>query len=130
LVVGERRARLALARGVADGRREVADDEDGAVAEVLELPELPEHDGVAEVEVRPRGVDAELDRERAARLGRALQLLGEGVFGEDLRRPAADPAQLFFDGGKGGHVSEDVVLRYRSERRLSDRGGITQVEEG
>ena len=36
----------------------VADDQHHRVAEVLELPQLPEHHGVAEVDVRRRGVDA------------------------------------------------------------------------
>ena len=60
----EARARLAAARRVADTRRVVADDEHRDVAGVLELAQLVEDDGVAEVDVRRRGVDAELDAQR------------------------------------------------------------------
>ena len=53
----------------------VADDEDGLVAGVLELAELVEDHGVAQMDVGGRGVDAELDAQRAA------LALGEGELG-------------------------------------------------
>ena len=71
LLAGEHRpggrapARVAHARGV------VADDQDDGVAEVLELAQLLQHDGVAEVQVGRGRVQAELDAQRAA-LGEAL----------------------------------------------------------
>ena len=65
-----RRARAAAASpsagGVADHRGEVADDEDDAVPGVLEMPHLPEDDGVPEVDVRRRRVETDLDRQPAA----------------------------------------------------------------
>ena len=66
LGLGQRRPRLGLARRVADGGRKVADDEDGAVPGVLELPHLAQHDRVAQVEVGPARVAAQLDEQRAA----------------------------------------------------------------
>jgi hypothetical protein len=44
------------------------------VTRVLELAQLAEHDGVAEVDVGRRGVDAELDAQGAPELELALQL--------------------------------------------------------
>ena len=54
------------------------------MAGVLELPELAQHHGVAEREVRPAGVDPELDPKRAAE----LQLRLEAAFGDELDRAA------------------------------------------
>ena len=52
------------ARGIADARGEVADDQHDGVAGVLELAQLAEHHRVAEVDVRRRRVQTELDAER------------------------------------------------------------------
>ena len=64
LLARERRARRVAARGVADERREVADDEHDGVPEVLELAQLAQRHGVAEVQVGGGRVDAELHAER------------------------------------------------------------------
>ena len=66
----QRPGRRAAAR-VADPRGEVADDEDHLVAEVLELAQLLQDDGVAEVDVGRRRVEAELHAQLAA-LARGL----------------------------------------------------------
>ncbi len=63
LLGGEDGAGFLFAGGVADHGGGVADDEDGLVAEVLELAHFAEDDGVAEVEVGGGGVHAELDAE-------------------------------------------------------------------
>ena len=57
LLLGQGRPGLVAAGGVADERRVVADDDDRRVTEVLELAELAERDGVAEVDVDPGRVD-------------------------------------------------------------------------
>lgn len=75
-------SRFGAAGGVADAGGEVADDEDGLVAEVLELAELAEDDGVAEVDVGCGGVHAELDAEGFAVAGGFFELMlqfGVGV---------------------------------------------------
>ena len=46
------------------------------MSEVLELPELPEHDGVAEGQIRRRRVHAELDAETSPGGQPLLQLVG------------------------------------------------------
>ena len=53
------------AGGVADHGREIPDDEDDAVAGVLEVLHLPEDDGVPEVNVGRRGIEADLDGQAA-----------------------------------------------------------------
>src|SRR5205085_7542136 len=50
---------------VADHGSEIADDEDGLVAEILELPELPQDDRVTKVEVGARRIHAEFHAQRA-----------------------------------------------------------------
>jgi hypothetical protein len=51
---------------------------------VLELAQLVEDDRVAEVDVRRRGVDAELDAQRPALALGEVELGLEGAFGQDL----------------------------------------------
>ena len=64
LLLRELRAGRRLAAGIAEPGGEVAQDEDGGVAELLELAELAQHDREAEVDVRCGRVDAELHPER------------------------------------------------------------------
>ena len=65
------------------------------MAEILELPQLPQDDRVAEMDVEAGRVDAELDPERLAGRDAALQLLAQFVFGGDLVDAAADEGELF-----------------------------------
>ena len=70
LLARQRRPRVGAAARVADARCVVADDQHDAVTEVLELAQLLEHDGVAEVDVGRGRIDTELDPQRPAlRLG-------------------------------------------------------------
>ena len=71
---------------VADARREVADDEDDLVAEVLELAELLQDDRVAEVDVRRRRVEAELHAQLAALARGLLELALEAPLRAARRR--------------------------------------------
>jgi len=64
------------------------------VAEVLELPHLAQRDGMAEVEVRCGGVDAELDVERIS----PFELLPEPGDRDDIVDTARDDMELFFYG--------------------------------
>ena len=84
--VAERPARVPDARGV------VADDQHDRVAGVLELAQLLQDDGVAEVEVGRRRVQAELDAQRPARSRAAARERPRGqavdrVAGQVRRRP-------------------------------------------
>ena len=88
------RTSLVAARGVADQGGVVADDDDGGVPEVLELAELAQGDGVAEVDADGGWVDAVLDPKGLALADRAFQLAGELVAGDDRVGPPAEDIQL------------------------------------
>ena len=75
------------ARGIADARRVVADDEDAEMPLVLEGAHPLQRNPVAEGDVRRGDVDAELDAQRPAE----LELRLEGALGQDARRV---PGQL------------------------------------
>ena len=95
---GEHRAQARAARRVADARRVVADDQHHPVAGVLELAQLAQHDRVAEVDVRRRRVDAQLDPQRPALLRApppacaASAPCGQAVDGV-ARQPGGQPRQ-------------------------------------
>ena len=67
LLARELRARRRAPARIADARGVVADDEDDDVPAVLELAQLAQDDRVAEVDVRRRRVEAELDAQRPRR---------------------------------------------------------------
>src|SRR5690606_3451154 len=104
------------ARGVADGGGAVADDEHDLVAEVLELPQLAQHDGVADVQVAARGVDAELDAQLPPLAFGQLELLQQAALGHDLLRAALEERErlpvLVASFRHGGvHPQPSVPLR-------------------
>ena len=66
LLAGQHRPRRRAAARVAHARRVVADDQHDGVARVLELAQLLEHDGVAEVDVGGGRVEPELHPQRTA----------------------------------------------------------------
>ncbi len=65
----------------------------------LELAQLLEHDDVAEVDVRGRGIDPELDSQRLA-LGEAL---GERALGQDVDRSEGQTPRLGLENRGSGH---------------------------
>src|SRR5262249_322764 len=75
----ELRPRRLLARRIADHPRKVADHKDDAMPGVLKLTHLAEDDGVAEVDVRCGGIEADLDRQgsTALELSREVFLLDQ-----------------------------------------------------
>src|SRR5262249_13692931 len=97
LLLGQPGPRLVAPGGVADERGVVADDDDGRVPEVLELPQLAQGDGVAEVDADAGRVDAVLDAEGRPGRRRAAELLQELVLGDDLVDPAPEDLELFPD---------------------------------
>ena len=82
LLLGEPGPGRRLARRVADLRGEVADDQHGDVAEVLEQAQPAQHDREPEVDVGGGRVDAELHAQRRA----ALELLAQLGLGDDVDR--------------------------------------------
>ena len=92
LLAGKLRTGRVAPGRVADERRTVSDDECDLVAKVLELAELAQRDGVADMDVGSRRIDTELDVEGFA----ALELLEQSAFRHDLRRARGDDVKLFF----------------------------------
>ena len=66
LIGAEPATRLALAGGIANLRREIADDQNGGVSCFLELSELPKHYGPAKCHSRRGWVHPQLDPQRPA----------------------------------------------------------------
>src|SRR5262249_8371350 len=94
---------------VADEGGGVADDQDRLVAQFLKLAELPQRDGVAEVDVEPGRVDAVLDAQGLPGGDAALQFLAQLGERLDLLGPALDQGELVSDGFHG-------ALRFGSRR--------------
>ncbi len=98
------RPRDGAAARVADHGRVIADDEDGLVAEILELPELSQNDGVAEMQIRAGRIGPELDAQGPAERELLFQLGGA----DDLRRALGELRE--------GLSRIDHVGRCRAER--------------
>src|SRR5581483_7475593 len=84
-----------LARRVADLSGEVADDEHGDVAELLELAQLAQDDREAEVDVGRGRVDAELHPEGHA----APELAAQVRLGDDVDRARGQDPELLPTSG-------------------------------
>ena len=80
LLAGELRPGRRSPARIADHRREIPDDQDRFVAEVLELAKLSQDDRVAEMEIGTGGVDAEFDSKRTSQ----GEFLAELRFADDL----------------------------------------------
>ena len=91
LVAGELRARGIAAGRVADEGGAVADDKRDLMAQILELAQLAQGHGVADVDVGGRGIHAELDVQGHA----TLEFLQKRGLGNDVRRAGLDDVQLF-----------------------------------
>ena len=80
----EGRARAVAARRIADQAGEIPDEEDHLVAQILQLPHLVQHHGVADVDVGRGGVQPQLDAQRLARRFRPDKLLEPFVLGQQF----------------------------------------------
>ncbi len=99
LLEREHGAGAVLVAGVADERREAADEQYRLVAEVLELAQLAHGDGVAEGEVGRRGVDAEIDAKGTALSQPLAQLALHGALHALVAvddAPHEEPQLLFY----------------------------------
>ena len=98
LLDGQGRAGLVPSGRITDHAGEIADDQDGVMAKVLELTELPENNGMTEVKVGSAGIAAELDPERFVCQERGLDLPGEVFFTDDLGGAPPYLIHLFIEG--------------------------------
>lgn len=93
LLASERLACRALAGRVADHPGEIADQEKNLVPEILELAQLVEQDGMPEMQIRRRRIEARLDPQRTAE----GQLPAKRIFEEDFVGPALDQRKRTFE---------------------------------
>ncbi len=100
LLPGQGRPGRGASAGIADQPREIADQEDHPVPQVLEVPHLAQQHGVAEVDVGRRGVEADLDHERPPGLARAVELLAQLVLDDDVDGPPLEQLQLLVGRGE------------------------------
>ena len=104
LLGGEHLPGGGLSAGIADLGRPVADYENDAVAELLELAQLAEADGVPEVDVGTAGVEAHFEAEGPAGVEEIFKLL--------LADNLGDAA------GQTGVCTFDLVISWDSRRGL------------
>ncbi len=100
LLARERRTRFGLARGVANHRREIANEKNSGVAFLLEVLELAQHDRMAEVQIRRGGIDAEFHAQGFAGGARALDLRAQLLLADDFVGAAAQGGHLVVGGAK------------------------------
>ena len=101
------------------------------MAEVLELPQLPQAHGVAEVDVRRRGVEPLLDAQRAALARAQAQALEQRVrFGQDLHRAAGQQGQLIFGAHRSGAMRSPCRSSGPGPRILEGPSGARQPAAG
>src|SRR5262249_35185640 len=100
LVGTERGARRGPAARVADAGGEIADDEHGDVAEVLERTELAQDDRRTQMDVRGGGVEPELHPQGPP----GTELVPQLVLGDAVDGVGAQGAQLLIDVGPGHEV--------------------------
>ena len=125
LLVGERRALVGPPARVPDLCGYVADDEDDLVAHALEAAEDQHRDGVAEVDLRAGGVDAELRHEGpplAARFDNASRQVFGGWL--ELLATSCDEGGLL-GGGEIGQVRSPALVGHF--KQLADHGRVGEV---
>jgi len=88
---GQARASRIATRRVTDETREVTDQEDDLVPELLELAHLVDEHRVPKMQIGRSRIEPRLDAQRLA----ALELLDQFGFDEQLGGAASDLVQLF-----------------------------------
>ena len=68
------------------------------MAHVLEMLQLAQDNGVAQVNIGRGGIDAEIDAQRLAGLRGLLELGAQILFANDFRGAFAEIGELFVDG--------------------------------
>ncbi|ABA51107.1 hypothetical protein BURPS1710b_3413 [Burkholderia pseudomallei 1710b] len=125
LLARERRAGRVAARRIADQRREIADQENHRMAEILQLAHLVQHDRVAEVDVGRRRIEAQLDAQRLVRRRAFRELLRELFLDQQLVNTALRDGERMADfigdreGGLGSGIGAHRCKR-KECRKKSD----------
>ncbi len=88
---------MIAAGGIADQAGHVADQEDDAVAQVLEMFHLAQQHGVAQVQIGRGGIEAGLHAQGTAGLGGALQAFPQILLANDFGEAFAEILHLFVE---------------------------------
>src|SRR5208337_5534240 len=94
LLARERRSGVVAARGLADKAGAVADEEDDGVAQILEVLELADEHGVAQMQVWRGGIESGLDAEGLAALEGLFEALAQIDLTDDFDRTFTQVGQL------------------------------------
>ncbi len=98
LLARQRRAHVVAAGRVPDHRREVADEEDHLMPQVLHLAHLVEHNRVPEMDVGRRRVESQLDAQGPS----SRELLRDLALDQELVGAPLEDSELFGDLGVVG----------------------------
>jgi hypothetical protein len=79
----------------------------------LEVAELSEYDRVPQMKVGGGRIEAELDPQRRTGAARALELLDELGFHDDVGGPSTDDLNLFGDGAELHEAQSTGVVSHR-----------------
>ena len=112
----QRRTGGVAARRIANQGREVTDQKDYLMAQILQLAHLVEHHGVTQVDVGGRGVQTQLDAQRHTRGLGLGQLLDPFIFGQQFIDPTkSDFQRLVHSVGHGETCNSRLIHKGFSE---------------
>src|SRR5215472_2018928 len=98
LFARKRRARFGLSGGIANHRGKIADQENRGVTHVLKVFQLPQDDGVAEMNIGRGGIDAKIDAQRLASFRGIFELGLQLVLANDFGGAFFQVRKLFVNG--------------------------------
>src|SRR5258708_29521479 len=104
LLARQRRSRRRAPCRIADHSREVSDEEDDRVSEILKMLQLAQQHRVPQMQIGRGRIKARLHSEWLARSDRAFELRAQLGFLDDLRRALLDVCQLFGNRWKVSHA--------------------------
>jgi hypothetical protein len=117
LLLRQHLARLRTSRRIPHLPGEVPDDQHRDVPEVLELPQLPQHDGMPERQIRPRRIHSELDPQRPSLHPGQRDPPRQLPLGKHLRGPALQLPSLIevarLDDDLSTHTQPDPPAQSR-----------------
>ena len=125
LLAAQRRPRRRPSRRIADHPGEVADQEDHRVAQILKVLKLPQHHGVAQMQIRRSRIHAKLHTQRFARGPRLFELRAQIGLADNFRRSLLEVGELFVNRRKICHHKPLL----QTGRTVSARPGRQYSEE-
>ena len=118
----QRRARAVAAAGVANQAGEVANQEDHGMPQILQLPHLVQHHGMAQMNIGRGGIQPQLDAQRLAGILRTDELLDPIILRQQFLATAQRHGQRVLHGvaqggggvrrfGEDGHGRQAMKIR-------------------